>query len=355
MSRLIWDQIGEKRFETGVDHVVLYKQKADGTGYLPGVAWNGVTSISDSPDGAEATDLWADNIKYATLRSAETSGGTINAYTYPSEFNECNGLREISSGVFVGQQKRTPFALTYRTLNPNDTATEVDDYYKLHFVYGATVTPSELEYETMNDSPDAIEMSWEYDTIPVPVPGFQPTASITIESNMVSEEALKAIEDYIYGTDETTAMMPLPAELIDLIEKKNKVASTVKTPEEPVKQESLQTMSGLTSLSEIQSNIQLANGVLSGELKHKKKDSPWTHNYYVYLVVDSPKDATVVVKSTSFTMDKEGVTLDTDRDIFIGLDSPKDVITITVSNESDSYTRTIKCTDLVFGPAPVED
>ena len=349
MSRLVWDQIGEKRFETGVDHVVLYKQKADGSGYLPGVAWNGITSITDSPDGAEATDLWADNIKYATLRSAETSGGTINAYTYPKEFNECNGLREISDGVFVGQQKRVPFAMVYRTLNPNDTATEMDDYYKLHFVYGATVTPSELEYETMNDSPDGIELSWEYDTIPVPVPGHQPTATIVIESNSISEEALAAVEDYIYGTEKTTPMIPMPAELIELIEKKSKVVSTLKTPDSPVTEHSLATMPGLTNLSEIQSNIQLANNVLSGELKNVKKKS-WGHNYFLYLYVNANKDATVKVDSTSFVTNKGGVTLDTDRDIFIGLDSTSDVISITVTSGEDSYTRRIKCSSLTFEP-----
>lgn len=209
MAALIWDKTGERYFETGVDHGVLYPQKADGT-YDDGVVWNGLTAVTESPDGAEPNDLYADNIKYASLRSAETFGATIEAYTYPEEFAECDGSAAMSTGVYIGQQTRKPFGFSYRTLVGNDTATDTDDGYKLHIIYNATASPSEKNYETVNDSPDAITMSWEIDTTPVPVTGKKPTATITIDSTKCDATKLKALEDILYGTATKNAYLPQP-------------------------------------------------------------------------------------------------------------------------------------------------
>lgn len=235
MPKLVWDQVGERLYETGVDHGVLYPQAADGT-YPKGVAWNGLTSVSESPSGAEATDLWADNIKYLTLRSAEEFGATIEAYMYPDEFAECDGSADLAVGVHIGQQARKPFGLSYRTVIGNDT--ELDKHgYKLHLIYGATASPSEKGYQTINDSPEAITFSWEVTTVPVAVEGFKPTASLTIDSTKCDPDKLKAIEALLYGTDAKEAveadpqnnieaqdaveasdpMLPLPAKILEIL------------------------------------------------------------------------------------------------------------------------------------------
>lgn len=218
MSKLVWDAVGEHLYETGVDHGVLYPQAADGT-YPKGVAWNGLTAVTESPSGAEANDLYADNIKYLSLRSAETFGATVEAYTYPDEFGACDGSAEPATGVKIGQQARTPFGLCYRTIIGNDT--ELDTHgYKLHLIYGASASPSEKAYNTVNDSPDAITFSWEISTVPVNVTGFKPTACLTIDSTKVDAAKLKAIEDELFGTDGEsgkTARLPLPDEIIALV------------------------------------------------------------------------------------------------------------------------------------------
>lgn len=200
MAAIKWDQTGERLYETGVNHGVLYVQKADGT-YENGVAWNGLTAVTESPDGAEPTDLWADNIKYASLRSAETFGATIEAYTYPDEFAACDGSYAISDGIYIGQQGRTPFAFCYRTELGNDTANEGDDAYKLHIIYNATASPSEKSYETINDSPDVITFSWEIDTTPIAVTDHKPTATLVIDSSKVPEAKMTLILNKLYGTD----------------------------------------------------------------------------------------------------------------------------------------------------------
>lgn len=213
--RLVFDKTGERFYETGNDRCVFYKQAAGGT-YPRGVAWNGLISVTERPGGAESNDLYADNIKYASLRSAETFDATIEAYTYPDEFAECDGSAEAAPGVFVGQQNRDPFGLSYRTLIGNDTATDGDDGYKLHLVYNATASPSEKSYQTVNDSPEAITFSWEIETTPVPVTGYKPTAILTVNSTKVDVNALKQLEDILYGTDEAEARLPLPDEVIAL-------------------------------------------------------------------------------------------------------------------------------------------
>lgn len=220
MPKLVWDQVGERFYETGTDHGVLYPQTAQGT-YPTGVAWNGLTAVTESPSGAEATDLWADNMKYASLRSAENFGCTIEAYTYPEEFAACDGSREATKGVYIGQQERQSFGFTYRTLIGNDTGTTTDDAYKLHLVYGCTASPSEKNYQTVNDSPEAITMSWEVDTSPVAITvldNVKPTAHLVIDSRYADASKLKALEDVLYGGESSDAKLPLPDEVITMMQ-----------------------------------------------------------------------------------------------------------------------------------------
>lgn len=197
MSKIVWDQTGERLFETGVDHGVLYPIQTGGL-YSKGVAWNGLTAVNESPSGAEATDLYADNIKYLSMRSAETFGATVEAYTYPDEFAECDGSATLAEGVTIGQQARKIFGLSYRTLVGNDVDGQ-DHGYKLHLIYGASASPSERAYATVNDSPEAITFSWELSTTPVNVTGFKPTACVTIDSTKADPTCLKKLEDILYG------------------------------------------------------------------------------------------------------------------------------------------------------------
>ena len=213
MAKLVWDQVGQKTYETGTDHAVLFPMQNNGT-YGTGVAWNGITGFTESPSGAENTDLWADNIKYVSLRSAEDYGATIEAYTYPDEFKPCIGEAEVATGVNLGQQKRRAFGFSVRTTVGNDTM--MDSYgYKIHIVYGATASPSERAYQTINDSPEAITFSWELTTTPVPITAtgfenFKPTASIIIDSTKVDATKLTALEDKLYGTANSEPELPTP-------------------------------------------------------------------------------------------------------------------------------------------------
>lgn len=217
MFKLEWDKVGEKFYETGTDRGVLYPQTGSGNAYGTGVAWNGLTGITESPGGAEATDLYADNIKYGSMRSAETFGGTIEAYTYPVEFEQCDGSRELTEGVVIGQQSRVPFGLSYRTMVGNDTASEEDDGYKIHLIYGATASPSEKAYSTINDSPEAITFSWEFDTTPVNVSGFKPTAHIILDTRRLKPNQVAAIEKVLYGDTDVEPRLPLPDEVLTII------------------------------------------------------------------------------------------------------------------------------------------
>ena len=215
MSKIVWDQTGEKLYETGVKNGVLYPQAEGGT-YPKGVAWNGLTAVTESPSGAEATALYADDIKYLNLVSAEEFGATIEAYMYPKEFEECDGTAEIAPGVSIGQQARKTFGMSYKTTLGNDV--DNNDYgYKLHIIYGALASPSEKGYATINDSPEAITFSWEVKTTPVAVKGFKPTASIVIDSTKVKAEKLKALEDILYGTTDVEPRLPLPDEIAELM------------------------------------------------------------------------------------------------------------------------------------------
>lgn len=216
MSKLVWDQVGERLYETGTKKGVLYP--FEGNAYAKGVAWNGLTAVTESPSGAEATAIYADDIKYLNLRSAEEFGATIEAYTYPDEFAECDGSAYIAPGIKIGQQKRKMFGFSYTTTLGNDT--EGDEHgYKIHLVYGATASPSEKSYQTINDSPEAITFSWEVATTPVEVKGFKPTATLEIDSTKVDADKLKALEDILYGSENAEPRLPLPDEVVTLVGK----------------------------------------------------------------------------------------------------------------------------------------
>jgi hypothetical protein len=214
MSKLVWDAIGERLYETGVQKGVLYPQAAGK--YELGVAWNGLTGITESPSGAEATPLYADDIKYLELMSNEEFGGTIEAFTYPDEFKACNGEAELTAGVSIGQQTRTPFGLCYRTVLGNDTDKNAHGY-KLHLVYGAMASVSEKAYATVNDSPEAVTFSWEFTTTPVAVTGHNPTSIVVIDSTKVGAEKMAALEAILYGSEEAEARLPLPDELLTIL------------------------------------------------------------------------------------------------------------------------------------------
>lgn len=217
MAKLVWDDTGNRLYETGVDRGVLYPIQEGGQ-YTKGVAWNGLTNVTESPSGAEATALYADNIKYLNLYSAEEFGATIEAYTYPDEFAECDGSANLATGVSIGQQSRKLFGLSYRTVLGNDVDGN-DHGYKLHLIYGAMASPSEKSYASINDSPEAITFSWELTTTPVSVSGFKPTASITIDSTKADPECLTALEAVLYGSTEPdgNARLPLPDEVKTLM------------------------------------------------------------------------------------------------------------------------------------------
>lgn len=213
MSKLIWDKSGDRFYETGVSKGVLYP--FSGSAYTTGVAWNGLTAVTESPSGAEATPLYADNIKYLNLVSAEEFGATVEAYTYPDEFAACNGEAQLATGVSIGQQPRQTFGMAYQTKIGNDVNAELG--YKIHIIYGALAAPSEKAYNTVNDSPEAITFSWELTTTPVEVTGFKPTAYVVIDSTKVDAEKLALLETKLYGSDSEEASLPLPDEIVSIV------------------------------------------------------------------------------------------------------------------------------------------
>ena len=218
MARLVWDQTGQRTYETGVKNGVLYPVNVSGV-YEKGYAWNGLTSVSESPTGAEPTDIYADDMKYLSVISAETFEGTIEAYTYPDEFEQCDGSASIGgtqSGVTIGQQARRSFGFVYRTTYGNDVVN--NDYgYKLHILYGCLAAPSEKAYSTINDSPEAITFSWDIKTTPIPVTGFKPTASLVIDSTVVSPAKLAKIESALFGDTSTDAKLLLPDDIVAIL------------------------------------------------------------------------------------------------------------------------------------------
>lgn len=213
-KKIVWDAAGDKRYERGVSKGVLFPTKTDGS-YDIGVAWNGLTNVNESPDGGEATDMWADNIKYGTLRSVENHKGSIEAYTYPDEFAECDGNAEPVPGLRLGQQTRKPFGLSYRTEIGSDSNPELG--YKIHLVYGATASPSEKTHETVNDSSDISPISWDYETVPVAVDGYKPVAHLEIDSTKVDSTKLAKLEAKLYGSETEDPKLPMPAEVISML------------------------------------------------------------------------------------------------------------------------------------------
>lgn len=215
MAKIVWDESGKRTYETGVRNGVLYLQNESGV-YNKGVAWNGLTAVTESPSGAEPTALYADDIKYLELFSAEEFGATIEAYTYPAEFEKCDGSASLGAGVTIGQQDRATFGLCYRTVLGNDVKGS-EFGYKLHLIYGAKAKPSEKGYQTINDSPEAITFSWEVSTTPVNVAGFKPTACVTIDSTKIAPDKLTQIETLLYGDTSAEAKLPLPDEIAQIV------------------------------------------------------------------------------------------------------------------------------------------
>ena len=215
MSKIVWDEIGKRVYETGVKNGVLYLQDSTGA-YPKGVAWNGLTAVNENPSGADASDIYADDDLYLTLRGKEIFGATIEAYTYPDEFGVCDGSAELAQGITIGQQTRKAFGLCYRTALGNDVD-GVDHGYKLHLIYGATASPSSKNYQTINDNPEAMTLSWEIKTTPIKVTGHKPTACLTIDSTKVAEGVMKKIEDKLYGTESGEATLPTPDEILALV------------------------------------------------------------------------------------------------------------------------------------------
>lgn len=216
MTKLSWDDVGKRFYETGVDRGVLYFPNEQGK-YTKGVPWNGLTAVNQQPEGGEDNPQYADNIEYLNLTSAEKFKATIEAFTYPVEFEECDGSRSLARGVSIGQQTRKPFGFSYRTLVGNDTQ-GTDLGYKIHLIYGAKAAPTEKSYNTVNDSPEAITFSWSISGSPVAIPGHKPSAIITIDSRLISEEGLNAVEAALYGDDSKEANLPLPADILKMLE-----------------------------------------------------------------------------------------------------------------------------------------
>ncbi|BDF72888.1 hypothetical protein CE91St41_38710 [Oscillospiraceae bacterium] len=344
MSKIVWDKTGERFYETGVDHAVLYPIDAEGL-YNGGVAWNGITAINESPSGAEPNNLYADNIKYLVLVGAEDFGLTIEAYTYPDEWEQCDGSAEIAPGVLAGQQNRKIFGLSYRTKLGNDVDGQ-DHGYKLHLVYGGLASPSERGYQTVNDSPEPINPSWEVTTTPVDVPGFKPTARLIITSTKADPAKLAALETILYGSEEAEPRLPLPGEVIELLKAD---AVTVITAAE----------SGDTTLfgkkvSDLQSNIVIGENAISGSLKHVtgytefSSKSSEQEGHYLALKFDvTPADAVTTVELVGGT--KGPVTLDADKNIVLLIKSnTTQSIKVVSTKDGASVTKTYTLTGLTL-------
>ena len=215
MAKLIFDEVGSRFFETGVKNGVLFVQGVDGE-YENGVVWNGLTAVTESPSGAEATPLYADDMKYVVLYSTEEFGATVEAYTYPEEFEQCDGSAALMDGITIGQQPRKSFGLVYKTVIGNDVQGQ-DLGYKIHIIYGAKAAPSEKAFATINDSPEAVTFSWELSTVPVPVTGHRPTATVVVDSTKVDAEKLALLEDKLFGSETEESTLPLPDEIVELL------------------------------------------------------------------------------------------------------------------------------------------
>ena len=342
MSKLKWDQIGERIYETGLDHGVLYPVTKSGT-YDKGVAWNGLSAVNESPSGAEANPVWADNIKYLTLISAEDFGATVEAYTYPPEFEECDGSAEIAPGVTIGQQSRKMFGMSYRTLIGNDVDGQ-DHGYKLHLIYGAQASPSEKNRATINDSPEAVSFSWELSTTPVDVPGYKPTAHLAIDSTRTDAAKMKALEDILYGSETAEPRLPMPEEIMELF----KDAVTVVTAAESADA----TLLG-KKVSDLQSNIVVGENAITGSLKHvtgytgfSSKTSEQEGHYLALKFDVTPADAVTTVELVGGT--KGPVTLDADKNIVLLVKSNTQSVKVISTKGGFSITKIYDLTGLTL-------
>ena len=342
MSRLVWDQVGERFYETGVDHAVLYPISPKGL-YDKGVVWNGITAITESPSGAEPNNLYADNMKYLVLVGAEDLGLTIEAYTYPDEWEECDGSVEIAPGVIAGQQSRKVFGLSYRTKLGNDVDGQ-DHGYKLHLIYGGLASPSERGYQTVNDSPEPINPSWEITTTPVAIPGFKPAARLVITSTKVDPAKLKAMEDILYGSDDTEPRLPLPDEVIKLLQDTVSVTTSAEN-------------AGTTLLgkkvSDLQSNIVVKENGITGNLKKVTGYTGFSSNpaeqegHYLALKFDvTPADAVTTVELVGGT--KGAVTLDEDKNIVLLVKSNSQSVKVVSTKGGNTVTKTYNLTGLTL-------
>lgn len=342
MSKLKWDQIGERIYETGLDHGVLYPVTKSGT-YDKGVAWNGLSAVNESPSGAEANPVWADNIKYLNLISAEDFGATVEAYTYPPEFEECDGSAEIAPGVTIGQQSRKMFGMSYRTLIGNDVNGQ-DHGYKLHLIYGAQASPSEKNRATINDSPEAVSFSWELSTTPVDVPGYKPTAHLAIDSTRTDAAKMKALEDILYGSETAEPRLPMPEEIMELF----KDAVTVVTAAESADA----TLLG-KKVSDLQSNIVVGENAITGSLKHvtgytgfSSKTSEQEGHYLALKFDVTPADAVTTVELVGGT--KGPVTLDADQNIVLLVKSNTQSVKVISTKGGFSITKVYDLTGLTL-------
>ena len=354
MAKLVWDQDGERLYETGTEQGVLYPKSDDGT-YPKGYAWNGLTGVSEAPSGAEETGLYADNIKYLSLTSTEEFGATITAYTYPDEFEKCDGSADIAPGVTIGQQDRTPFGLVYKTQIGNDTKGNSHGY-KLNLVYGAKAKPSSRDYKTINDSPEAIELSWEISTTPIKVPGSKPTAHLTINSTKVSAAKLAKLEDILFGSETSDARLPLPAEIIEIM--KDEVDPTLTITVAPITGDA--DLLGKKA-ADLQSNIVVNDKTMniSGTLKHvtgytgfSSKVDEQSGNY-IALNVDPasgfPESMTVEVKNGTSGPSKLTAA---DHHVVLKIkDAATQSIVIKATNKGAEVTKEYKLTGLTLQSA----
>lgn len=348
MSKIVWDRAGEHFYETGVDHGVLYPTLNGVYGH--GVAWNGLTNVTESPSGAESTGQYADNIKYLNLISAEEFGATVEAFTYPPEFAVCDGSAEPVKGVMIGQQIRRPFGLCYRTLVGNDLmGTEYG--YKLHLVYGATAAPSERAYGTVNDSPEAITFSWTLTTTPVEISGYKPTANLIIDSSLVSKANMAKLEDILYGTADAEPRLPMPDEVIALIGSSKAINITVSA------------IPGSTTVlgklvSELQENIEIGDTAITGKLLYVDSYTGFSSNVAEqegnYLALQfgcDVADAVITTQLVGGTSPEK--TLDEDKQCVYRVTSPAtQAVRVTATKDKDVLTKTFALSGLeVASPA----
>lgn len=353
-KQLVWDQTGERIYETGVSKGVLYPF-ADNK-YGTGVAWNGLTAVTESPSGAEASPLYADNIKYLNLMSAEEFGATVEAYTYPDEFAECNGEAALKNdtegiaGISVGQQKRKTFGMSYQTKVGNDT--DADAGYKIHLIYGALAAPSEKAYATVNDSPEAITFSWELTTTPIEVPGLKPTASITIDSTKVSKEVLKAIENKLYGTEEEDPTLPTPTELVELVKTATARVIEIKvetTSSQPIFNKQISEIQTNISVDEVKNKITGISNYISDFVDFNPTVQEEQEGNYLYLAFNNIKADKIEVKVEG---GKKPDFLDctSDKWCLFWLKDTATGITIKATKGDKSTTKTYDITGLTRSP-----